>query len=153
MRVSDMLIEATREVFSTMIGIDPVPGAPREERIRSFRESVSGMIGLSGDFRGMVAIHCPAAVAAFVTGQMLGMEVTGIGPDVRDAIGEIANMVAGGLKVAFAAGGRHLDVSVPTTVAGAVYDLNCLAQAQCDIISFSIPGGEFLVEFKHLAIS
>lgn len=151
MHVSEMIIEATREVFSTMIGLEPAPGEPREERLRSFRESVSGMIGFSGDFRGMVAIHCPSAVALFITGQMLGMEPAEIDSDVRDAVGEIANMVAGGLKIAFSSEGRHVDVSVPTTVAGAAYDLNCLAQAQCVIIPFSVDGGEILVEFKHLA--
>jgi chemotaxis protein CheX len=144
-----MIIDATREVFSTMVGLDPVPGPPRKERIRSFRESVSGMIGFSGDFRGMVAIHCPSVTAVFITGQMLGIEPED--SDIRDAMGEIANMVAGGLKVAFTSEGRHVDVSVPTTVSGAAYDLNCLAQAECVIIPFSVDGGEILVEFKHLA--
>lgn len=144
-----MIIDATREVFSTMIGLDLAPGPPREERIRSFRESVSGMIGFSGDFRGMVAIHCPSATAAFITGQMLGIEPAE--SDVRDAMGEIANMVAGGLKIAFTSEGRHVDVSVPTTISGAAYHLNCLAQAECVSIPFSVDGGEILVEFKHLA--
>lgn len=150
MQIPEMIIEATRDVLSTMIGVEAVAGPPRHERIRTLRESVSGMIGFSGDTRGMVAVHVPAATASFVTTEMLGMEVEELGPDVRDAVGEISNMIAGNLKIAFGERGENVEVSVPTTVAGAAYDLNCLSQAECVTIPFSLPAGEFLVEYKQI---
>lgn len=151
LEASEKIIAATCEVFGMMVGVEPSPGLPRRERLRSFQDSVTGMLGLSGDFRGMVAVHCPAPLAKKIAGEMLGLEIAEVNADVRDAFGEITNMVAGGLKVAFASEGKNVDLSVPTTVAGQSYNLNCLSQADCVIVPFLVPHGEFLVEFKYLA--
>ncbi len=151
MYASDKIIAATCEVFAMMVGMEPTAGEPRIERLKSFNDSVSGMLGLSGDFRAMVAVHCPSALAMHIAGEMLGMEITEVDADVRDAFGEITNMVAGGLKTAFAADGQSVDLSVPTTVAGSAYNLNCLSRAECVIVPFTFPEGEILVEFKYLA--
>ncbi|MCW9050453.1 MAG: chemotaxis protein CheX [Deltaproteobacteria bacterium] len=49
----------------------------------------------------MLAIHCPEAVGLTRAGSMLGIELDEINADVKDALGEIANMVAGGVNEKF----------------------------------------------------
>ena len=50
----------------------------------------------------MVAVHCPGVTARNITSSFLGVDVEELDEDVKDAIGEITNMVAGNLKVSFA---------------------------------------------------
>ena len=60
---ADMLAESTREVFETMVLL-PLAVLPiQESRPVQLIKSVSALLGLSGGLRGMLAIHCPEAVA------------------------------------------------------------------------------------------
>ena len=51
-----------------------------------------GVIGLAGTHKGVLAIHIPNKVAMAITSSFLGMEVDEINEDVKDAVGELANM-------------------------------------------------------------
>ncbi|MHB8123555.1 MAG: chemotaxis protein CheX, partial [Desulfuromonadaceae bacterium] len=55
------------------------------------------------------------------TSLMLGMEVTEIDDDVNDAMGEIANMLAGSFKQHLSSGGSDIQLSTPSVVNGADY--------------------------------
>ena len=56
---------------------------------------VSGVIGLSGGAVGMVVLNLSEAVALKATSTMLMCEATEMNDDVIDAVGELANVVAG----------------------------------------------------------
>lgn len=150
MDFSEAIIEATIDVFSTMIMLDANPGSPMKEKVLSFQESVSGLLGFSGDIKGMLRIHCPNQVAMAITGSMLGMEVDQIDDDVNDAIGEIANMVAGGLKVNLAKHDRNIELSIPTAIGGKSYNVHSLARAEWVTIPFSMEAGQMLVELEYV---
>jgi len=144
------LIDATLEVFASMIFIDITPEAPTEEPISILAPNLSSLIGLAGDLKGILAIHCPAEVAMGVTTAMLGMEVTELGEDVKDAIGEIANMVAGGLKEALAPDGKKIELAIPTTVIGKAIRTSGLSGATRILIPFSSPIGRFGLELRFI---
>ena len=143
-----MIVKATRDVFDTMIMMPVTPGEPLTERIETFRCNVSGMLGFSGDLKGMLTIHCPDAVALAITASFLGMDVESVNDDVKDAIGELANMITGGVKDALAEAGQGIKLSVPTTIAGRSYSLSSLADTHWVIIPFATDEGRFLVELK-----
>ncbi|WP_303721654.1 chemotaxis protein CheX [Malonomonas rubra] len=81
--------------------ISSAPPLPEGKEILD--SHVSSMIGLSRDFTSILNIHCPGNVGMAITSKMLGMDVECIEGDVKDTLGEIANMVADGVKEAFAA--------------------------------------------------
>ena len=85
-----------------------------------------------------------------ITGAMLGMEVTELDEDAKDAIGEIANMVAGGLKEALAASGRKIELAIPTTVIGKSIRTSGLSGATRVMVPFSCPLGRFGVELRFI---
>ncbi len=118
MELEKFLIDATLEVFASMIFIDIDPGAATDEPAAAFAPNISSLIGLAGYLKGIVALHCPAEVALAITSSMLGMEVTQLAEDAKDAIGEIVNMVAGGLKESLAGEGKKIELSIPSTVIG-----------------------------------
>lgn len=150
MELEKNLIDATLEVFASMIFIDIVPESPADHPDIEPGADVFSLIGLAGDLKGILTIQCPAEVALGVTGAMLGMEVTELGEDVKDAIGEITNMVAGGLKVALADAGRKIELAIPSTAIGKSIRTSGLSGATRASVHFASPLGRFGVELRFV---
>jgi len=142
------ITDATTEIFETMIMVDIIAGDPITEKINNFKCSVSGVIGLAGSCKGMLAIHLPDKVAMSITGSFLGMDVTEVDDDVTDAIGELANMVAGNIKMILDEAGNNVTVSIPSCVHGEEYTMDTVSDSQRVVIPFNIDSGQFLVELQ-----
>ena len=141
------LTEGTMEVFAAMVFIDITPVCGDSEEPDA---DMTSMIGLAGDLKGILAVKCPAPVAMEITGAMLGMEVDALNEDVKDAIGEIANMIAGGLKVALIDCGRKVELAIPTTAIGKSIRTSGLSGAALARVPFTTPQGRFWVELRYI---
>lgn len=106
-----------REIFSTMVGMDVSSCSTMSKADSRFENCVSAMICLSGSFIGAVSIHAPPMVAMEITSQMLGMEIDTVDADVTDALGEIANMIAGSFKHHIVKDGHEMRLTPPTVIA------------------------------------
>lgn len=149
MDLNKSISQATQEIFQTMLMMEANPGQALTERDNGFVDSVSAIVGMAGTSKGMLAIHIPESTALVITSSFLMMEVSEVDEDVKDAIGELANMVAGSIKADLTEQGQDFKLSIPSVVCGAEYEIDCLADSDGVIMPFSIDGGEFLVEF-HL---
>jgi len=138
--------EATQEIFQSMLMTEARPAAPLQTRSHKFTDSVSGLVGLAGNYRGMLAIHLPNAVAMSITSKFLFMDVEEINDDVKDAIGELANMLAGSVKTMLTDTGTGIKLAIPSAICGSEYEVECLAESEGVIMPFSMDEGEFLVE-------
>lgn len=143
-----MVIDATQEVFETMIMLEVSEQSPLPILVSNFTDSVSGMVGLAGTVRGMVAVHANEEVAIAITERFLGLEVDSFSEDVTDAFGELANMLAGSIKMVLDESGRDIILSVPSYVYGADYQIDCVADSNWVVIPFESDDGEFLVELQ-----
>ncbi len=147
--IESEIFNGTQDVFSTMLGMElerqPFTG---QDFIKS---NLTSMIGLGGGIRGAVAIHCPAAVAMAITAGFLGTEVDELDEDVKDAIGEIANMVAGNLKVSYAANGMNIELAIPTSVVGESFRVSGMAHANRIVVALKMAEGPFWVELMYVA--
>lgn len=150
MELEKYVIDATLEVFASMIFIDIVPEPPFGAPTAFIDPNLSSFIGLAGDLKGVLAVHCPSALALAITSAMLGMEVTELEEDAKDAIGEIVNMVAGGLKVALASVGRKIELALPSTVIGNSIRTSGLSGASRVMVPFVSPIGRFGVELRFI---
>lgn len=115
---SDVLNMAARDVFETMIFMDLQPITDSKRQWSG--ETLLGSITFNGAAEGCFGFACQQEGATAITQSMLGL-----GPedplsddDVRDAIGEVANMVMGNLKTLIADVLGDLQISVPTVVRG-----------------------------------
>ena len=143
-----MTTEATQEVFETMLMLEVTPQPLLPVQVSNFVDSVSGMVGLAGNCKGMMAIHAPEEVAMAITGRFLGLEVDSVDEDVTDAFGELANMLAGNIKMVLDESGKDITLSVPSYVFGADYHVECIADSNWVVIPFESDDGEFLVELQ-----
>lgn len=149
MEIAKKIVASTEEIFSTMIFMDLSAADPMSAGHENLNCHVSSMIGMSGDITSMLGVHCPGDVGKALTSEMLGMEVEEIDSDVKDTLGEIANMVAGGIKAAFAAENVNLELSIPTTIAGKSYTVASPTESNKVIIPFDVESGRFFVELKY----
>lgn len=144
------IIDSTVEVFESMVFVEITPGKGQTKTDLSFDTGLTSIIGLAGDIRGMITFHCSAEAAKGITGAMLGMEVAELDDDVKDAMGEIANMVAGGVKVSMAEIGKDIELAIPTTAIGKSLRTSGLARGIQVVVPFTLPMGEFAIELKYL---
>lgn len=142
------IIEATQEIFSKMIMLKVTAGDPYQRKDERLRNSISGIIGLAGNNRGMLAIHLPNSAALAVTTAFLGTTVTEIDNNVRDAIGELANMLGGRLKSVLDPGGSNIQLSMPSAIHGDEYAIDFLADAETMTVPFSFQDQKFAVELQ-----
>lgn len=146
------LSSGTRDVFSTMLMKELEEGEIVENKKVEMDSNLTSMIGLGGDLQGMLAVHCPAEVAKAITGAFLGMEVEKLDEDVKDAIGEIANMVAGNLKVSCGEKDIHVELAIPATVIGDKFSISGSSEAHRVNVPLSMDGKLFWIELMYLLV-
>lgn len=139
------VIDATKDVFSTMVMMDPADDYPIKDPIHRFQCSITGMVGFAGIYSGVISIHCPVDLALQITSSMLGMECEEVNEDLNDAIGEIANMLGGSVKQVLSKGGMDVKLSIPTVISGEDYTVNSLSDIDCVVIPFKVSDNRFLV--------
>jgi chemotaxis protein CheX len=76
-------------------GITPL--LPADRSGRAF--DVSASVSVTGEWNGHVVVECSAKASEQAAAAMLSIEATDVTPgDVADALGEIANVIGGGVK-------------------------------------------------------
>lgn len=145
------VIKATTDLFATMMMMELTPGDALSSRSEMEKEVViTGIIGLAGVYKGTISIHFSKAMALKSISAMLGMEFDELTDDTKDAIGEIANIVAGGAKTELSAHGVAFDLSLPTVIAGenySVFHTDAARKGKGTIVPFSCDGQRMFVEF------
>lgn len=114
------LDRATDEVFSTMLGISC---APTDARSAAEGAAISAVIGLAGVMSGSLVLHSSTVAAMRMAGRMTGVEPSEVDDLVRDAIGEVCNMIAGAWKGFDPILASGCLLSTPTVVSGNSYEL------------------------------
>lgn len=150
MNLQESIVTTTLDVFSGMLFMAATPQEAVEPGMTHLN-SISGIIGFGGRAKGMLAVHTPEAVARTITGGFLGVAVEEINEDVNDAIGELANMLAGSVKHSLAEKSINgIILSVPSVICGDSYTVSAPIEGYGTIIPFSVPGGLFYVEFHYV---
>lgn len=116
---------SVEEVFQTMLGARcrrekdmAVPYAP---------ESVTAVVGFGGLFSGACVLRSNSATAQLLAGRMTGMEFGELDDTVKDAFGEICNMLAGAWKGRVPNLASHCGLSVPAVITGRDYNIHVQA--------------------------
>jgi chemotaxis protein CheX len=127
-----------RDIFSTMVGMEVSPSRTTDT-VTTFKDCVSAMVGFAGSFSGMVSINTPQMLAMTFASQMLGMDVAEFDDDVRDALGEIANMIGGSFKHHLVKDGHEVRLSTPSVISGEEY---VMTVGSLDILTLMFESGE-----------
>lgn len=144
--VLNPFIQATLEVFRAMTQMEPRRGTPRLKGREDVSYDVSGVVGLTGNVQGFVVLSFRQSAALYVVSAFLGEEVQALDDGVRDAVGELANMVAGGAKRVLAEAGYDLRISIPSVIVGPNHTISRPTGIPCFEVPFETDAGPFSVE-------
>lgn len=104
-----------KEIFSSMVGRDDLDHLPDLiDPVTPLENCVSAMVGMIGSYNGIVCLHTPKHLALDFASGMLGMDVAEVENEIHDAMGEIANMIAGVFKQHLSSGGLDIRLSTPS---------------------------------------
>jgi chemotaxis protein CheX len=135
---------STISTFKTMLGCVLTRGTPYVKNGSQVEHEVSGVIGLSGRAQGTVVVGLNREAALAATEAMLQERPPDINGDVVDAIGELANIIAGGAKAQL----EHLELSVslPSVVTGRGHCIQFPTKVTPICIPFDSDWGPITVE-------
>lgn len=143
-RYINPFIKSIRNTFATMCKMKVEVGRPQIKVDDKPYSDVSSVIGFSGDAAGSVVLHFSFEVASRLATAFAGVAISPDHEDFPDALGELANMVAGGAKANFE--GLAISVSLPSIVMGARHRVSASRTAPRIIIPCTTEAGEFEVE-------
>ena len=136
-------VAAVREVFSTMLGTAVNVASPHNKSHPSPTFDVSAIVGISGQVVGSMVLSFEMETAAKIVAALSGAVVSPKSPDFPDAVGEIANMIAGSAKRNF---GATASISIPSIVMGGGHTLARLHDQPCIVIPCNTDLGRFVIE-------
>ena len=135
---------STVTVFRTMLQCELVRGQPFLKNGDQPQFDISGVIGLSGSAKGTVVLSLCEKTALRAAETMLGQRLTSIDAEVRDAVGELTNMIAGSAKAKLE--NMNLSVSLPSVITGKGHCIDFPRNVTPICIPFDCPWGMVVVE-------
>lgn len=139
------LASATEEVFDTMLALPLSPKAVADGPLET-PANVVATVAFAGHRKGLVVVYSSTAVARRITSSMLGIALQDVNGEVPDAMGEIANMVAGTFRNRLAAVEPPSDISVPTVTMGTDFSTLYSSAVHRSRCAFDMEGGMLSVE-------
>jgi chemotaxis protein CheX len=138
------------QVFSTMLGVNPKRLTVKLDGQTGGENVVSALVGISGQWSGVVALRFPPTTALNIAGRMLDCTFQHVDDTVIDAVAEIANMVGGSAKAVLKYD-PPLQLGLPTVVEGAGYKIRYPSKSVWLQVPFHSEAGDFVMEFTYVA--
>jgi chemotaxis protein CheX len=139
-------LDATMSVLKTMASAEVVPGKPYIKTGSAARGDISGVVGITGQAEGSLCLTFPREVILQVMTNMLGEEQKEITEEVKDAVGELTNMISGDSRRRLQEKGYTFQGSIPSVISGPGHEVKHITKGPVLSIPFSLNGGNFVVE-------
>jgi len=139
-------LEGTLHVLKTMAMVEPKAGKPYLNTGMHAKGDVSGIIGLTGAASGSLALSFTEKCIFKIVSNMLGENHKEINADVRDAVGEITNMISGVARKNLESQGYNILAAIPTVVSGKNHSIVHVLGGPSVIIPFETNDGPFFVD-------
>jgi chemotaxis protein CheX len=139
-------IKSTVHVLKTVASTEVKPGKPFLKDSEVAMGDVSGVIGLTGDVCGTISVSFTDKSILAIVSDMFGEEITEMNEEIKDAVGEIANMISGQARQELEGLGRSLTAAIPTVVMGKNHSITHITTYPIIAIPFSTDHGKFTIE-------
>lgn len=129
---TDDLVAIACDVSRTMLGtaFEPAAGATPG------RPGLTACVQINGEWQGAVLVQCSVAAASAITRMLLRTEH--VDPaEVRDALGELANMIGGNIKALLPGPSR---LSLPAVVEGYDHHVSVPGTVELTTVPFLFAG-------------
>jgi len=112
---------------------------------------VTGMIGMSGKSTGFLTITFPERVATLAISGLLQDEFPKINSQVIDGVGELTNIICGGMKTRLSSTQWALEnITIPSVILGSNYQISYSKGIEFGSVMFEIDDPETLTIHDRL---
>jgi chemotaxis protein CheX len=139
-------INATTNVLSTMAFVQCKVGKPYLKKDDKAKGDVTGVIGLTGDSNGTIAVTFDQGSILKIVSNMFGEEMTELNHEVADVVGELVNMISGQARRELEELGRLFHAAIPTVISGRGHCVTHYTDGPKIAIPFTTEGGSFIIE-------
>mgnify|MGYP001474719224 CR=1 FL=1 len=136
----------TVEVLKKMAFVEPRPGKVYIKNTSLAHGDVSGIIGITGDMIGSLAISFGESCICHLVGSMLGESFAEANQEIFDGVGEITNMISGVARTYLEKEGLHVYAAIPSVVYGKNHTINHILKSPSIVIPFDTDQGSFVVD-------
>jgi chemotaxis protein CheX len=149
--IRDFMSRHFVDVFDTMLTMKAVLAA--NPVLPQFEERVTGGVAFAGEhINGAVYLHLATPFATEIAAAMLGLEPADLGEtEVNDVVGEVTNMLTGGLKSWLCDCGSECAVSTPAIIRGSAFVIEAVPEVERDWLVFACGPNRIVVEI-HVKI-
>ena len=128
--MDDDIREIATSIWETLFSVPLEPGTTAPAA--SDESTVTGCVHIDGAWHGAVMLTCNEDLAVRLAGELFQSESPS-SDEIRDAIGEITNMLAGNIKAMLP---EPSQISLPTVALGADYDLKVVGTRPVATVPF-----------------
>jgi chemotaxis protein CheX len=145
-RLINPFLTSAMHVLKTMAGVDVTPGKPFLKSDDLACGDVSAIIGITGVASGSMALVFTENCILAIVSSLLGEKFTEVNYEVKDAVGELTNMICGDGRRRLAEGGFSLQAGIPTIVSGKKHCISHIAKGPRLAVPFHTDNGDFMIE-------
>ena len=142
----NLFINATIKVLATMAQAEVKAGNPYLKKDNIAKGDVSGLIGITGETNGTIAVTFDAGSIVKIVSNMFGEEITEMTTEVADAVGELTNMISGQARRKLEEDGKLFEAAIPSVVTGVNHEITHITEGPIIAIPFHTEGGNFTIE-------
>ncbi|HEU0138178.1 MAG: chemotaxis protein CheX [Bryobacteraceae bacterium] len=136
-KVVHAICDSTREVFSTMLGMEIEAGEFYfQQSVPGENEGVVSLIGLAGDWAGSGSISCSPEFARHISSALLMTEFASVDEEVLDAVAEVTNMIIGNVKNSLEEDLGPMGLSIPTVIFGRNFTTRSVGNSDWIVVPF-----------------
>ncbi len=139
-------LESTISVLTTMASVQPVAGTPYVKKEAAVVGDVSAIVGITGEAEGSLCLTFSRDCILYIVSQMFNEKKSEIDEEVKDAVGELTNMISGASRRALERIGHHFQGAIPSIISGHSHEVRHVTKGPILSIPFSTDAGNFTVE-------
>lgn len=145
-RFINPFLDGAAEVLGKMAGVKPVVGKPFAKFKDSAYGDVSGIIGMTGDAIGSLALTFSEECIIGIVSRMVGENYSEINKDVTDAVGELTNMISGASRKIMERDNLKVFAAIPSVIHGKDHSVRHVIQGTSIVIPFKTESGDFVID-------
>lgn len=145
-------VEAVLNTLETSASTRAERGAPFVKKNTVATGPISGVLKMSGDHNATIAITFSKSGILAIVSKLFGETMSELNDDIKDAVGEISNMVSGQAANTLAQGGGRYKVSLDAVILEENHRIPHIGRLRPVALPFKTEDGEFTLEISFESI-
>ncbi len=140
-------LTAIVDIFKEKISLDAKPSKPFIKKDKKGSGVVTGIIGVSGDFKASFSITFEKEVIKYIFQKLFNKEIVEITDEIRDEFGKLLNEICQKAKKIYEDEGISVNFAIPSILTGEGHKIQHIENIPVIALTFNTTVGKFNVEF------